>query len=84
MASSFGLAIPQSEARGFITQYLERFSELKTWIQDTKIRCRELGHVETLFGRKCHIPTIKDSNPARRAFAQRQAINAPIQQINRV
>ena len=81
--SAFGLAnqlkIPQSEARDFITQYLERFSELKTWMQDTKVRCRELGYVETLFGRKCHIPTIKDSNPARRAFAERQAINAPIQ-----
>ena len=81
--SAFGLAnqlkIPQSEARDFITQYLERFAELKTWMQDTKIRCRELGHVETLFGRKCHIPTIKDPNPARRAFAERQAINAPIQ-----
>ena len=81
--SAFGLAnqlaIPQAEARDFITQYLERFSELKTWMQDTKVRCRELGYVETLFGRKCHIPTIKDSNPARRAFAERQAINAPIQ-----
>ncbi len=81
--SAFGLAnqlaIPQSEARDFITQYLERFSELKTWMQETKIKCRELGYVETLFGRKCHIPTIKDSNPARRAFADRQAINAPIQ-----
>ncbi|MEO1223168.1 MAG: DNA polymerase, partial [Pseudomonadota bacterium] len=37
------------------------------------------GFVTTLFGRKCHMPGIKDPNPARRAFAERQAINAPIQ-----
>ncbi len=81
--SAFGLAnqlkIPQAEARDFITQYLERFSELKAWMQDTKVSAREKGYVETLFGRKCHMPGIKDSNPARRAFAERQAINAPIQ-----
>ena len=40
---------------------------------------REYGYVKTLFGRKCHIKGIKDRNPAVRGFAERQAINAPIQ-----
>ena len=81
--SAFGLAnqlrIPQGEARTFISQYLERFSELRDWMDATKQFCRTHGFVETLFGRKCHMPGIKDSNPARRGFAERQAINAPIQ-----
>ena len=81
--SAFGLAnqlrIPQGEARAFISQYLERFSELRDWMDATKQFCRTHGFVETLFGRKCHMPGIKDSNPARRGFAERQAINAPIQ-----
>ncbi|MGP1396403.1 MAG: DNA polymerase I [Inquilinaceae bacterium] len=81
--SGFGLAnqlgISQGEAASFIKQYLERFSELKRWMDDTKSFCRQNGYVTTLFGRKCHIPGIKDSNPARRGFAERQAINAPIQ-----
>ncbi|MEI9982843.1 MAG: DNA polymerase [Aliidongia sp.] len=44
-----------------------------------KAFCREHGYVETIFGRKCHLPGIKDSNPARRAFSERAAINAPLQ-----
>ena len=81
--SAFGLAnqlgIEQREARAFITAYLDRFSELKAWMEATRKRAKEEGFVTTLFGRKCHMPGIKDPNPARRAFAERQAINAPIQ-----
>ncbi len=81
--SPFGLAaqlgIPQSEAKAFIDAYLERFSELKAYMDRTKKECRERGFVTTLYGRKVHIPAIKDPNPARRGFAERQAINAPIQ-----
>ena len=40
---------------------------------------RAAGYVETIFGRKCFIPGIRDANPARRAGAERQAINAPLQ-----
>lgn len=81
--SAFGLArqlsIPQAEAAAFIKIYFERFPELKTYMEDTKELCRQQGYVETLFGRRCHISTIKDKNPARRNFAERQAINAPLQ-----
>ena len=44
-----------------------------------KTDCRRTGYVETIFGRKCFIPGIRDANPARRAGAERQAINAPLQ-----
>ena len=81
--SGFGLAaqlgIPQGEATAFIRAYLDRLPELKAWMDETKRIARERGWVETVFGRKCHVPGIKDPNPARRAFAERQAINAPIQ-----
>ena len=81
--SAFGLGnqlgIPQGEARTFIQAYLDRFAELRDWMEATRTTCRDQGYVETLFGRRVHIPTIKDPNPARRGFAERQAINAPIQ-----
>jgi DNA polymerase-1 len=44
-----------------------------------KTDCRRAGYVETIFGRKCFIPGIRDQNPMRRAGAERQAINAPLQ-----
>jgi DNA polymerase I len=81
--SAFGLAkqinVPQSEAKAYIDAYLARFSELTEFMEDTKAFCREHGYVETLFGRRVYIPTIQDKNPALRNFAERQAINAPLQ-----
>lgn len=81
--SAFGLArqlsIPQGEAANFIKIYFERFPELKTYMDNMKEQCRQQGYVETLFGRKCHLPGITDKNQARRSFAERQAINAPLQ-----
>jgi DNA polymerase-1 len=81
--SAFGLArqlgISQSEAAAFIKIYFERFPELKTYMDSTKEQARQQGYVETLFGRRCHIAGLAERNPARRAFAERQAINAPLQ-----
>jgi len=81
--SGFGLGrqlgILPGEANAFIKAYLERFHELKHWMEETKEYARKHGHVCTLFGRRCFIPGIHDKNAARRAFAERQAINAPIQ-----
>ncbi|HYG88695.1 MAG TPA: DNA polymerase I [Azospirillum sp.] len=81
--SGFGLGrqlgITPGEANAFIKTYLERFHELKDWMEATKAFARQHGHVCTLFGRRCFIPGIHDKNAARRAFAERQAINAPIQ-----
>jgi DNA polymerase-1 len=81
--SAFGLAtrlgIPNAEASAFIKQYFERFPGIRTYIDETKRFCKEKGYVTTLFGRVCHYPQIRSSNPSERAGVERQAINAPIQ-----
>ncbi len=73
------LGIGTGEATVFIKDYLDRFHELRDWMEATKAFCRANGFVRTLFGRKCHVQGINDRSPARRSFAERQAINAPIQ-----
>ena len=55
------------------------YLQSKYVMEDTKEYAREHGYVETLFGRRCYVPGIQDKNPASRAFAERQAINAPLQ-----
>ncbi len=81
--SGFGLSkqigISPSEANAFIRQYLDRFHELRDWMEATKDFARAHGYVETLFGRRIHVPGIGERNSARRSFAERQAINAPLQ-----
>lgn len=81
--SGFGLAkqigCSPGEANQFIKQYLDRFHELRDWMEATKLFAREHGYVQTLFGRRVHVQGIQDKMPARRNFAERQAINAPIQ-----
>ena len=81
--SAFGLAqnlgIPQGEARAYIEAYFERYPGIRAYMDKTKKAAREQGFVTTLFGRKVHVPGIKDKNPARRSFSERAAINAPIQ-----
>ena len=81
--SGFGLArqlgIRQGEARDFINAYFENFPGIRSYMERIKLEAREAGHVETLFGRRIHIGGITAGNPAQRGFAERQAINAPIQ-----
>ena len=81
--SGFGLAkqlgIPQGEAATYIKQYLARFPELKIFMDKAKDEARAHGYVKTFYGRKCYINYINDKNPAWRAGAERQAINAPLQ-----
>ena len=81
--SPFGLAanlgIPQAEAKAYIEAYFQRYPAIKAYMDETKARVRETGFVTTLFGRRIHLPGIKDKNPARRSFSERAAINAPIQ-----
>jgi DNA polymerase I len=80
--SGFGLArnlrIPRAEAQGFIDRYFERFPGIRTYMDDTKAFAKEHGYVQTLFGRKINTPEIAAKGP-RAGFAQRAAINAPIQ-----
>ena len=81
--SGFGLArqlsIPRSEAQDYIKAYFARFPGIQDYMEQTKIKARDDKFVETLFGRRIHIADIASSNPNMRAFAERQAINAPIQ-----
>ncbi|MEQ8667075.1 MAG: DNA polymerase I [Rhodospirillales bacterium] len=81
--SAFGLArqlsIPQGEAKAYIDAYFERYPGIKDYMENTKQFAREHGYVETLFGRRCHTPEIENKLPNHRAFAERAAINAPIQ-----
>jgi len=81
--SGFGLArqlgCSQGEAKAFIDAYLERFPGIRTYMDEMKKQVKATGFVETLFGRKIHLPGIADRNPARRSYAERQAVNAPIQ-----
>ena len=81
--SAFGLArqlgISRSEAAAFIETYFERFPGIRDYMERTKEFCRRQGYVETVFGRRCHVPGINNRNPNERAFAERAAINAPIQ-----
>ena len=81
--SAFGLArqlsIPQGEARDYIKTYFARFPGIQDYMDTMKGFARDHGYVETLFGRRCWVPGIKAASKAEQAFAERQAINAPLQ-----
>ena len=80
---AFGLAnqlrISKSEAAKYIETYFERYPGIKQYMEKTKDFAREHGFVETLLGRRCYTKTINDSNGMVRNFAERAAINAPLQ-----
>ncbi len=80
--SGFGLSrnlrIPRAEAQGFIDRYFERFPGIRAYMDDTIAYAKAQGFVQTLFGRKIHTPEIGAKGPGA-GFAQRAAINAPIQ-----
>jgi DNA polymerase I len=81
--SSFGLAnqlgIEQSEAGAYIKTYFERFPGIRAYMDARREEVRRHGFVTTLFGRKIHVPDIRSKSVAQRQFAERAAINAPIQ-----
>ncbi len=81
--SAFGLAnqlaISRGEAKDYITSYFEKFPGIKKYMDDTVRKARADGYVETIFGRRTYVNGINDRNPALRGYAERQAINAPIQ-----
>jgi DNA polymerase-1 len=81
--SAFGLAnqlgIPRGEADAYIKKYFQRFPGIRDYMEHTRRFAREHGYVDTIFGRRIHIRDIKTASAAQRAFAERQAINAPIQ-----
>ncbi|SES75893.1 DNA polymerase I [Anaerobranca gottschalkii] len=81
--SDFGLAqslsIPRKEAKDYIERYFQRYQGVKRFIDSTISLCKEKGYVETLFNRRRYIHEINSSNFNRRSFAERAAINTPIQ-----
>ena len=80
---AFGLAqslgIERNAAALYIERYFQRFAGVKRYMDDTRASAREKGYVETLFGRRVYLPEINGGNGPRKAGAERQAINAPMQ-----
>ncbi|MDP4491603.1 DNA polymerase I [Vibrio sp. AH4] len=81
--SAFGLAkqlgIPRGEAQEYMDKYFERYPGVMQYMEDTRSRAAEQGYVETIFGRRLHLPEITSRNGMRRKAAERAAINAPMQ-----
>jgi DNA polymerase-1 len=81
--SAFGLArqlgIPAGEAKAYIDAYFKRYPEIRVFMDSMKEQAKANGFVVTPFGRRCWVPRIKDKIPSLRAYAERQAINAPLQ-----
>ena len=81
--SPFGLAaqlgIPQAEARAYIERYFARYQGVQAFIEKTLAETRRTGSVRTLFGRLRPIPDIESRNPNSRGFAERTAVNTPLQ-----
>jgi DNA polymerase-1 len=81
--SAFGLArqlgIGRGEAQKYVDLYFERYPGVKRYMEETRRRARETGFVETVFGRRLYLPEIQSRNQALRQYAERSAINAPMQ-----
>ncbi len=81
--SAFGLAkqlnVSRGEAQEYVNLYFSRYTGVQDYMENTREKAREQGYVETLFGRRLHLPEINASNGMRRAYAERTAINAPMQ-----
>jgi DNA polymerase I len=76
---SQALGIEQKAAKDYIERYFARFAGVKRYMDETKASAAQKGYVETYFGRRIYLPEIKGGSGPRRAGAERQAINAPMQ-----
>ncbi len=81
--SPFGLArqlgIERSSAQNYVDRYFARYPGVKRFMDNTRIKARESGFVETVYGRRLYLPEIRSSNRQLREYAERSAINAPMQ-----
>ena len=81
--SAFGLSkqlqITRAEAQNYIEQYFDRYPQVKNYMDETKQSAKKMGYVETVFGRRLYLADIESSNYQRRQYAERSAINAPMQ-----
>jgi DNA polymerase-1 len=81
--SAFGLAkqlgTTRGEAQEYVDLYFERYPGVKAFMDETRTQAHDVGYVETVFGRRLYLPEINDRNAQRRQYAERSAINAPMQ-----
>lgn len=81
--TTFGLAermqVSRGEAKELIDEYFATYPKVKEYMEKSVEMAREKGYTETLFGRRCHLPDINSHNAVVRGYAERNAINAPIQ-----
>ena len=81
--SAFGLAkqlnVPRGQAQEYIDLYFDRYPGVKAFMDDIREKARKQGFVETVFGRRLYLPEINARNGQRRQYAERTAINAPMQ-----
>ena len=81
--TAFGLSqdlgVSVSEAESFINQYFTRYAQVKEYLESQKEKARQEGYLTTLLGRRSYFPEIRSKNVQVRQFAERAAINAPIQ-----
>jgi DNA polymerase-1 len=81
--SAFGLArqldIPRGEAQQYIDLYFSRYPGVKRYMDETRALAKEQGYVETVYGRRLYLPDINARNAQMRNYAERTAINAPMQ-----
>jgi DNA polymerase-1 len=81
--SAFGLAkqlgLERSAAQTYVNLYFERYPGVRRYMDETRDGARRRGYVSTVFGRRLYLPEINARNPQRRQYAERSAINAPMQ-----
>lgn len=81
--SAWGLArqlgIERGEAQDYVDRYFERYPGVRAFMDNTRSSARDKGYVETVFGRRLYLPEINSRNNQRRQYAERTAINAPMQ-----
>jgi DNA polymerase I len=81
--SAFGLArqlgIDRGSAQSYVDLYFQRYPGVKRYMESTRQAAREQGYVSTVFGRRLYLPDIQSRNQQLRGYAERSAINAPMQ-----
>jgi DNA polymerase I len=81
--SPFGLArnlgIDRGSAQKYVERYFRRYPGVKRFMDETRTRARETGYVETVYGRRLYLPDIRSGNKQTQQYAERAAINAPMQ-----